>query len=433
MAENKKLSLEPYKGTRDFFPKDQFIQNYIFSVWMKVAESYGYLEYNASILEETDLYRAKSGQELVSEQTYSFTDRGGRDVTIRPEMTPTVARMVAQKRRELVFPLRWFSMPNLFRYERPQRGRLREHWQLNVDIFGVDSIEADVEVISVAYNIMSAFGAKPEQYKIKVNNRKIINYILNDFLSLSSDQAHGVSKLIDRKDKMSKEDFNQEVTSLIGEKSVKLSEVLSITKAEDLTILIPSKNGLEEVIEVLKSLESSGITNACLDLSLMRGFDYYTGTVFEVFDLNPKNNRSLFGGGRYDDLVGLFEVEKVSGVGFGMGDVTIKDFLETYQLLPEYKPTTSLYIAPFDVSFVEKAQQLAMRLRKENINVAVDLTERKIAAKVKTADKENIPWILVIGEEEVKTGLYKLKNLLLSEEIKVKIEDIAFTLARERK
>ena len=172
---NKKLSLEPYKGTRDFYPRDQFIQNYIFGVWRRVAQKYGYVEYGASILEETDLYRDKTGEEIVNEQTYSFTDRGGRDVTIRPEMTPTVARMVAQKRKELTFPLRWFSIPNLFRYERPQRGRLREHWQLNCDIFGVDSIEADVEIISLAYDMMKAFGANDENFKIKINSKARIS------------------------------------------------------------------------------------------------------------------------------------------------------------------------------------------------------------------------------------------------------------------
>src|SRR3989344_7700920 len=145
----KSLSLEPYKGTRDFYPRDQFVQNYIFGVWKRVAERFGYLEYNASIIEETDLYKAKSGDEIVNEQTYSFTDRGGRDVTIRPEMTPTVARMVARKRKELALPLRWYSIPNLFRYERPQRGRLREHWQLNVDMFGSNSRAADAEIIMV--------------------------------------------------------------------------------------------------------------------------------------------------------------------------------------------------------------------------------------------------------------------------------------------
>ena len=176
----KKLSLEPYKGTRDFYPEDQFVQNYIFSVWRKVAESYGYLEYGASILEETDLYRAKSGEEIISEQTYSFKDRGDRDVTIRPEMTPTVARMVAQKRRELNFPLRWYSIPNLFRYERPQRGRLREHWQFNADIFGIDSVEADVEIISLAYDIMKAFGAKDENFIIRLNNRRALTKVFSE-------------------------------------------------------------------------------------------------------------------------------------------------------------------------------------------------------------------------------------------------------------
>src|SRR3989344_2165299 len=187
----KKLSTEPYKGTRDFFPRDQFVQNYIFNVWRRVAQKFGYLEYSASILGETEIYRAKSGEEIVNEQTYSFTDRGGRDVTIRPEMTPTVARMVAQKRKELTFPLRWFSIPNLFRYERPQRGRLREHWQLNADIFGVEGMEADLEIVNLAYDIIKEFGAKDEQFVIKINSRKFLNHLLNDFLRLNSNQHHG--------------------------------------------------------------------------------------------------------------------------------------------------------------------------------------------------------------------------------------------------
>ena len=218
VIQNKKLSLEPYKGTRDFYPEDQFVQNYIFSVWRKVAESYGYLEYGASILEETDLYRAKSGEEIVNEQTYSFTDRGGRDVTIRPEMTPTVARMVAQKRRELSFPLRWYSIPNLFRYERPQRGRLREHWQLNCDMFGVDSIDADVEMISLAYDMMKAFGAKDENFEIKINSRKFLNYLADEYLQISDELKHRIFKLMDRMNKIMPKDFRRQGTEILNEK-----------------------------------------------------------------------------------------------------------------------------------------------------------------------------------------------------------------------
>ncbi len=406
MPETKKLSLEPYKGTRDFYPKDQFIQNYIFGVWRKVAERFGYLEYNASILEETDLYRAKSGEEIVSEQTYSFTDRGGRDVTIRPEMTPTVARMVAQKRKELSFPLRWFSIPNLFRYERPQRGRLREHWQLNCDIFGVDSIEADVEIISLAYEIMKGFGAKDENFVIKLNNRRALNRLFSE-MGLDEEKQKTFRRLLDKKGKIP--DFDEQAKAILGK---------------------PFNANLEpdkETSELMQKLTKLGITNVVFEPFLVRGFDYYTGTVFEMYDTNPVNPRALFGGGRYDDLVGIFGVEKVSGIGFGWGDVTTRDFLETYNLLPEYQPPVKLYICHLE-NYLEAANQLASDLRKQGVNVAVDLTSRKVSQQVKTADKENIPFVLVVGEEEAKSGKFKLKNLKLGKEVVVNQENIISSL-----
>ncbi len=400
-----KLSLESYKGTRDFYPADQFIQTYIFDVWRKVAQKYGYLEYNASILEETDLYRAKTGEEIVNEQTYSFTDRGGRDVTIRPEMTPTVARMVAQKRKELAFPLRWFSIPNLFRYERPQRGRLREHWQLNCDIFGVDSIEADVEIISLAYDIMKEFGVKDENFEIRINDRKAkLTGITGK--NISSEQNRQIMKLMDKKDKMRPEDFNSETRKILG---------------ETIELAFEETENTKKIISLLKK---QGIANVKFSNSLVRGFDYYTGLVFEMYDTNPVNPRALFGGGRYDDLVSIFGVEKVSGVGFGWGDVTTRDFLETYKLLPEYKPQVDLYICHLG-GYLEQANQLASDLRKEGVNVAVDLTDRKVTAQIKTADKESIPFIVVVGEEEVKSGEFKVKSLKESKEEVVERNNLA--------
>lgn len=417
MSETKKLSLEPYKGTRDFYPQDKFIQDYIFSIWRQVAKSYGYLEYDSSILEETELYRAKSGEEIVGEQTYSFTDRGGREVTIRPEMTPTVARMVAQKRRELNFPLRWFSIPNLFRYERPQRGRLREHWQFNVDMFGVDSIEADVEIISLAYDIMKSFGATEESFQIKLNSRKFLNFLTDDYLQISAEQKHLIFKLIDRMNKISAEEFEIQGTEILKEKFVKLKEVIKISNPSNLPGDANTTEGILDIFNVITQLKRRGITNIVFDPSIMRGFDYYTGIVFEMNDMSPKNPRALFGGGRYDDLVGIFGVEKVSGVGFGMGDVTIKDFLETYNLLPEYSTGIKLYIAPFNYEYVEFSNNLAGELRNSGVNVVVDLTERQVTKKVKSADREGIPFVVVVGEEEVKTGMFKVKNLKESKEV----------------
>lgn len=398
----KKLSLEPYKGTRDFYPKDQFIQNYIFGIWRRVAERYGYLEYNASILEETDLYRAKTGEEIVNEQTYSFTDRGGRDVTIRPEMTPTVARMVAQKRKELTFPLRWFSMPNLFRYERPQRGRLREHWQLNCDIFGVDSIEADVEIITLVYNIMKEFGAKDENFIIRLNNRRALSEMFQS-MGLSEEKISSFRRLLDKKDKIN--DFDDQAKAILGK------------------FFNPSDAADKISLDVIKKLKARGIENIKFDPYLVRGFDYYTGTVFEMYDTNPKNPRALFGGGRYDDLVSIFGVEKVSGVGFGMGDVTIADFLETHGLLPEYKPEIDLYICHLE-GYLEAANKMADELRKQGVRVAVDLSDRKVSAQVKTADREFIPFVVVVGEEEVKNKRFKIKNLRSGEEKEMDIMDV---------
>ena len=406
-----KLNTEPYKGTRDFYPEDMALQKYIFSTMRNVAEKYGYVEYDASILEETAIYHAKSGSEIVNEQTYSFTDRGGRDVTIRPEMTPTVARMIARKRQELPLPLRWYSIPNLFRYERPQRGRLREHWQLNVDLFGIDNIEADAEIITVAYEVMKAFGAKDENFVIRLNSRKLMNYLVNEYFGLNEDEGYQLSKLIDRKNKTSEEDFIAQAEELLGTRVKELTDFLACRKLSDITNELTENEGVKDLEKLQELLDAKGIKNYIFDPSLMRGFDYYTGMVFEVFDTNPINSRSLFGGGRYDDLVGIFGVEKVPGVGFGMGDVTIADYMETYDLLPKYQSPTQLYICCLDEKASKFADEVANYLREKDINVAVDYTNRKVGAQIKTAEKQNIPFIICIGDEETKTRKFRLKNL----------------------
>jgi len=302
MEKKSKLSTEPYKGVRDFYPDDMEIQNYIFSIWKKVAEEHKYQEYSASILEYSDLYRSKGSDEIVNDQMYLFTDKGDREVALRPEMTPTLARMIAGRRKGLKLPLRWYSIPNVFRYERPQRGRKREHWQLNCDIMGIAGIEAEVEMISIAYKIMREFGAKDEDFEIQVNSRRL----------LEEKYGKEMFRLLDKKNKVAPEEFEMEWNKL------------SSTPYKDLT---PSKD-IEELISKLKNAGIKGVFNS----SLTRGFDYYTGIVFEVFDTNPENKRSLFGGGRYDNLLEMFGVEPLPTVGFGMGDVTIRDFLETHKL-----------------------------------------------------------------------------------------------------
>ena len=319
---NKKLDTGPYRGVRDFFPEDMRILKWMFEKIRKVVESYGYVEYGASILEPTELYAAKSGEEIVNEQTYTFTDRGGRSVTLRPEMTPTAARMVAARRRDLGFPLRWYSIPNLFRYENPQKGRQREHWQLNADIFGISGVEAEIEIISLACAIMKGFGAKDEDFEIRVGTRAWL-----DFLVLDLDG------------KIDSEEKKKELFRLIDIKEKDREKYLAGLKKLDIPPFeLENQNVSDEFLknigikDLFEKLHAKGIKNINFDKSIVRGFDYYTGMVFEVFDTHADNRRSLFGGGRYDNLFEMFGVEPIPTVGFGMGDITIRDFLETHDL-----------------------------------------------------------------------------------------------------
>lgn len=423
-----KLATEPYKGTRDFYPEDASVQKYIFSTWRSVVEKFGYVEYDASLIEETELYRAKSGQELVNEQTYSFTDRGGREVTIRPEMTPTVARMVARRRKQLSFPLRWYSIPNLFRYERPQKGRLREHWQLNVDYFGPVSFAVEAEVLHVAYDIMHAFGATDAQFEIRVNNRRLMNTLFTEVLGLNAEKALATSKLIDRMKKIKPAEFESAANELLGGK---ISVLLAFLRAKDLSELsdaLKKSEGAHELMHTVNTLRAMGINNVVFDPTIMRGFDYYTGTVFEIFDTGSENKRSLFGGGRYDNLVGIFGVEAVPGVGFGMGDVTIRDFLETYKLLPEFVPTTELVICAMHEGLFPQAEMLAAELRKNSLKVALDFTTRKIGKQIAAAEKQGVPFVLCVGDNEAKSGRYELKHMKTRKTFSVGPEEILVTI-----
>jgi len=421
------LSSQPYRGTRDFYPKDKRIQNYIFSTWRKVSESYGYEEYGASILEPLEIYAAKSGQELANEQTYSFVDRGGRTVAIRPEMTPTVSRMVAARRQELAYPARLYSIANFMRYERPQRGREREFWQLNVDIFGDDGVTAEAEIITLADSIMNAFGAKPQDYVIKINNRKLINFMMAQYLGLDAVQAQFMVKLLDRKNKISQQDFIDQATEIFGDQPEvglrKIDELLRATSMAELPEEIRDSSSVREVQELFTLLERADVKSLVFDITLMRGLDYYTGMVFEVFDTNPENSRSLFGGGRYDGLVGLFGAESISAVGMAPGGTTFQNFLEGHNLLPALHSTTEVYVAVLgDVS--REAIKVARDLRNGGVNVELDISGRKLDRQIKIALKKDIPYILFIGEDEVASGKYTLKDITKSEERKLNIDEI---------
>jgi len=427
---SKKLSTESYKGVRDFFPEEMRLQKHIFSVMRESVELYGYEEYNASILEPAELYEAKSGEEIVKEQTYTFTDRGGRKVTLRPEMTPTVARMIASRSKSMPLPARWYSIPNLFRYEQPQKGRLREHFQLNVDLFGVKDISGDIEIISLAHFLMQAYGAKQSDYVIKINNRKITESLYKHY-GIAEEEAYKLSKLIDKKNKISADTFDTGLELLVPKKASEFKAVLSSNKVV-IETLGEDNEGVIELLQTIEGLKKLGIENVIFDQTLMRGFDYYTGIVFEIFDTHPDNMRSLFGGGRYDDLIDLFGGKDMPAVGFGTGDVTIKDFLEIHNLLPNLEKKADVYIVRPDKTSIIESMKIADGLRLAGLEVLVDLGTKKVADQIKQAEKSGASFVLFIGEEELKTNIFTLKHLASKEEIKKSITDIQ-TLLLEKK
>lgn len=397
-----KLSTEPYKGVRDFYPEEQFIQRYIFEHMERICELYGYEEYNASIFEPSELYRSKTSDEIVNDQTYSFMDRGEREVTLRPEMTPTFARMIAGKFRDIPMPARWYSIANFFRYERQQRGRFREFWQLNADIVGTDSIESDAEIITIAYATLRSLGAEDNDFEIRVSDRRILEAVFDE-ANVDEALRGSVTRLLDRRAKM--DDFDAQLASLVGAPAAAI--------LTDRIARTTSSAYLEELRQIL---ETMGVKNMVVDTTITRGFDYYTGMVFEVFDTNSENRRSLAGGGRYDKLLSLFGGDPIPTVGFAMGDATVREFLELHNLLPAYAPATEVMIAVVEPEATSHAIRLAQDLRREDVTVAVNFSGKRVGDQIRQADKMKIPFVIAVGSSERDSGRYTIKNLATGNE-----------------
>lgn len=427
-----KLSTQPYKGTRDFYPEEMKLRNWFFGKISETLKLCAFDEYNGPMLESLELYAAKSGDELAREQTYNFTDRGGRDLAIRPEMTPSVARMVAAKMGELNFPLRWFSIPNMYRYERPQRGRLREFWQLNVDIFGCDTYEADLDAIQSAIAVLRAFGADETMFKVHINNRRFFNDVIAAICGTDVDGAKKVSKVVDRKNKIPREAYVKDMTELgLSEAQIDKIDALYTMGVKEATALCPESVGSKELAALFDTLAATGLDKYCMfDFGIIRGLDYYTGTVFEVFDEAPENNRAMFGGGRYDNLVGLFAKNaRVSGVGYGMGDVTLENFLVTHNLVPDlYKSETKVLVARFDDVPIEKYIAVVDSLRAAGIVTSLYTGIKKFGKQIDYAVKGKYSHVVIMGGSEVEKGIVKIKNLESREETEVAVGEIATAL-----
>lgn len=334
---SEKISSNPYPGTRDFYPADMRFRGMMFSVIGEVCEDFGYEKISGPVLENFQIYAEKSGEEIAEKQLYVFEDKGGRRVAIRPELTPTIARMYAGKINELAPVQRWYSVENFMRYERPQKGRLREFYQVNIDLFGAEGSFADFELLRVAQSIFSAFGATPQQYAIKINNRRFVQDVLVKYALIPENLTEACARIIDKKDKTTPEAFIQ----LLSEAGLSPAQIEALCSCftmdfEALSAKAPGQ-GADEIKTVLElGKEVFGEENPLVfDFSVVRGLAYYTGLVLEAYDKNPENPRALFGGGRYDNLVDLFHKNKVSGVGFAIGDVTFELFLRGNNLLAD--------------------------------------------------------------------------------------------------
>ena len=422
------LSTQPYKGTRDFYPDDMRLRNWFFGKIRSALELAAFDEYNGPMLESLEIYAAKSGEEIASKQTYNVLDRADRSLAIRPEMTPTVARMVAAKMNELTFPLRWFSIPNMYRYEATQRGRLREFWQLNVDVFGCDTYEADLDVIISAIRIMQAFGADETMFTVRINNRRFFNDVISAIAGTDADGSRAVSKVVDRKNKVSRESYEKDMTALglDGNKIAKIDALYNMS-VDEATALCPDSQGSRELVDLFAALRASGLDKYCVfDFGIIRGLDYYTGTVFEVFDNAPENNRAMFGGGRYDNLVGLFvKNAKISGVGYGMGDVTLENFLVTHGLVPDlYKAETKVLITRFDDVPYTEYLSLTDKLQSAGVVTSLYLGSKKFGKQIDYAVKGHYSHIVIMGASELEKGVVKIKDLEKREEAEVALDKL---------
>ncbi len=418
------LSTEPYKGVRDFYPADWAKLDYIFGSVRTLLRRNGFEEYQASPMERAELYESKTSEEIVSEQTYTFTDRGDRRVTLRPEMTPSLARMVAGKQRELVYPLRWFSIGNRFRYERPQKGRLREFYQVDVDIIGLPGSKGEGEAIVRAHQILQGFGATNNDFEIRINSRALVNAACAA-LSLTDVEVNAYIALVDRKEKMDAAAFEE--ARIPYRRSG--TDPLELIEANTNEVVVAERAELDAL---MASLKVQGITNVVFSPTLMRGFLYYTGTVFEFFDTNPANARALFGGGRYDGLVSLFGGDPLPAVGFAFGDVTLIDFLEAHNLMPHLTGAPDLFVGTPSESDIPAAHAFADTLRKDGINVLVNMLEKGLGDQVKEAVRRTIPFFLAYGANEATGGTVSLKVLAESREEALAKDAVAHFITTHR-
>jgi len=409
--------IQSVKGTREFYPHEMAIRSWIYDNIRKVSESFGYSEYDGPFLEPIDLFAAKSGEELVKEQSFVFPDRGGNLITLRPELTPSLARMIAQKQHQLIYPLRWWSFGPFWRYEKPQKGRTREFFQWNIDLIGSKSPEADAELIAICVEFFKRIGLSPKNVKVLINDRRLMEHKLSE-IGIDVSLKKKALSIIDRQDKMAHATW----------KAYALDNGLTEEQFNGIVKILGDNDLFQESAELLNifsALENLGVQEYVqFDPKIVRGLDYYTGVVFEARDIG-KSTRAILGGGRYDDLVKDVGGEPLTGVGFAMGDVVLPIILEQHGLIPDLQVNpTQILVTIFDEELIPDSLSIATVLRTADFSVQTYPKAEKIGKQLKFADRCGVKFALIIGPEEKEQGIAQVKDMRTREQSSVPIAEL---------
>jgi histidyl-tRNA synthetase len=404
------------KGTRDFYPEDMAFREHIFSSWHATCKRYGFELYDGPMFENLELFTQKSGDEI-EKQLYTFEDKGGRRMALRPELTPTLARMVASKGTNLKRPMRWYSIPRLFRYERMQKGRLREFFQLNMDILGVKDVSADAELIAAVIDMMRDLGFTDEDFTVHISSRTLLEELFID-AGISHENLGALYNLLDKKHKIAPEEFSTELSALANSASLqeKINRVLSIQSLADVAGINPSMNSLKDLQDLFALLEGYTMGKyVSFDIGIVRGLAYYTGIVFEVFD-KKRTLRAIAGGGRYDKLVGLYGGPDTPAVGFAAGDVVLGELLREKSGVPPLAPRSTVYIVSFNQENPLKAIEPAGIIRRAGIACEFSLKKTGVGKQMEQAHAARSRFVVFVGGDEEKEGKIKIKNMETGDE-----------------
>ena len=418
------IDLQPVKGTRDFFPDEMRLRNWLFEVWRNVSEQAGFEEYDTCVLEHEELYVRKTGDEI-SKQLYSFEDKGGRRLSLRPEMTPSLARLVLQQEKSLSFPIKWFSMPQCFRYERMTKGRRREHFQWNADIIGQHEVVAEAEILMLLISACESMGLSTNDFRVFINDRRILNAILSQ-INVPQVLHSEVMVIMDKRDKIPPEALLKmlEEMRMTTKQVGQLNEYLSKSDLEELRENLKNTEGIEELQHLMKLMETAGYKNYLqFDISIVRGLSYYTGAVFEV-NSPEKQHRAICGGGRYDSLLSTYGGETVPAVGFGFGDVVVLDVLKELKRFPELPRKLDYTIIPFANEQIGTALKIAAELRLQGSTVDCNFSMKKIKKMMQQAHESGAAKAILLFPDELSDDKVVIRDMQLHEQKPVRITDL---------